>query len=417
MTSSSREILLVSSPEGLITAYDASSGMIVAHFTSSRSPRKGLALVGNNLIAASHVSPDTASGSIHLYNWWSPIAFHHLSVPEPVAPLAATPDGLYLFCGGLSGNIHALMLPSRDLFRSFPAHSKPVTCLTINDDASLLISGGDDGAICIFPILGLLDTACNDTAQFSLYQFDAHLSSVTATSIGTGGSNTTIISCSLDCTCKLWNLAYGTHVRTILFPCMIWGFVMDPTETDFYVGGSDGRIYAGVLKVNRRELLNTDSGVVAWAPENDRAITAVAIANGGVNLVSASEDGTVRIWDTKSGQVIRIFAHERGSISDIAIVKGLRDSRGGHDFGLGGSGVEWGGQGLGFSGREIGRPVRELSHMEEMLSIVVKDRRRAIDRLEAAIGTYQRLLGLILKEAKGGGTDSNNSSKDKAAEM
>ncbi|KAF6153800.1 hypothetical protein GIB67_001033 [Kingdonia uniflora] len=54
-----------------------------------------------------------------------------------------------------------------------------------------------------------------------------------------------------------------------------------------------------------------------------------------------------------------------------------------------------------------------------MLSIVVKDRRRAIDRLEAAIGTYQRLLGLILKEDKGGGTvtDSNNFSNDKAAEI
>ncbi|KAF6153799.1 hypothetical protein GIB67_001032 [Kingdonia uniflora] len=122
--------------------------------------------------------------------------------------------------------------------------------------------------------------------------------------------------------CKLWNLAYGTHVRTILFSCMIWGFVMDSTETNFYAGGSD---------------------------ENDEAITAVAIAYGGVNLVSASEDGDVRIWDTESGQ----------------------------------------------------------------------DRRRAIDRLEAAIGTYQRLLGLILNEAKGGGTvtESNNSSKDKAAKM
>ncbi|KAF6153798.1 hypothetical protein GIB67_001031 [Kingdonia uniflora] len=106
-----------------------------------------------------------------------------------------------------------------------------------------------------------------------------------------------------------------------------------------------------------------------------------------------------------------------GSISDIVIAKGLRDNRGGHGFRLGCSGVQCGGQGLGFSGREIGRPVRELSHMEEMLSIMVKDRRRAIDRLEAAIGTYQRPLGLLLKEAKGRGTDSNNSSKDKAAEM
>lgn len=40
--------------------------------------------------------------------------------------------------------------------------------------------------------------------------------------------------------------------------------------------------------------------------------------------------------------------------------------------------------------------------MEEFLGAVEKDKKRAIHVLEGAIGTYEKLLTLLLKEAKGG---------------
>lgn len=141
MSSSPHELILTTSFEGPITAYDASSGASVARFTGSRSPRRGLALVGKAFIAASHISPITASGSIHLYNWWSPTAFHKLPVPEPVAPLTATSDGSFLFAGGLSGCVYALSVPSGDILGSLHVHTKSVSCLGISEDGSLLVSG------------------------------------------------------------------------------------------------------------------------------------------------------------------------------------------------------------------------------------------------------------------------------------
>ena len=109
--SSSHPIVLTSSPDGPIIAFDAASGVPLCHFSGSRSPCHGLALVGKSFIAASHISQETASGSIHLYNWWSSTALHNFLVPEPVVPLAVSPDGLYLFAGGLSGFIYALSVP------------------------------------------------------------------------------------------------------------------------------------------------------------------------------------------------------------------------------------------------------------------------------------------------------------------
>lgn len=79
--------LLMNLTAPLITAYDFFSGTTVARFSSSRSPCHGLVLAGKAYIDASHISSVTSSGSIHLYNWWSSTAFHHLPVSEPVAPL------------------------------------------------------------------------------------------------------------------------------------------------------------------------------------------------------------------------------------------------------------------------------------------------------------------------------------------
>ncbi|KAG9448589.1 hypothetical protein H6P81_008554 [Aristolochia fimbriata] len=398
MASTSREIILAGSPEGPITAYDAFTGTILAQFSGVRSLPKGITIVGQSFIAASHISAATASGSICLYNWWSSAAFHHIHTPEPVAPLAASSDGSYLFSGGLSGHIHALSIPSGDLLRSLPAHHKPVSCLAINDDSSLLISGGDDGSITVFPILQMLDTSSSsDSVQFlPLYQIQAHNSSVTSVTSGTGGCNSTIISSSLDCTCKFWSLAHGSHLRTVQFPTVIWCVAVDVTESEFYAGGADGRVYMGIMKVGRRQVATDAMGVVAWSPEHGGAVLALSVANQGLNLVSASEDGSIRIWDVGTGSVVRGFGQERGSIIDLVVTKGLTSRVLGNDSVMLRDGSS------SFSSKEIQRPVKEIEEMQEWLNVVVKDRRGAIDTLELAIGTYERLLGLFVNQAKGG---------------
>jgi pre-rRNA-processing protein IPI3 len=62
------------------------------------------------------------------------------------------------------------------------------------------------------------------------------------------------------------------------------------------------------------------------------------------------------------------------------------------------------------SGKEFTRSVKDTVEIEDVLSVAAKDRSKAIDMLESAIGVYERLLELILKEAKGG--TSRNSHED-----
>ncbi|KAJ4843096.1 hypothetical protein Tsubulata_031193 [Turnera subulata] len=416
-SSSSHEIILTSSPHGAITAYDTTSGTVLARFTGSLSPRHGLVLAGKAYIAASHICPDTASASIHLYNWWSSTAFHHLPVPEPVAPLAATPDGSFLFAGGLSGEVYALAIPSGNISSSFRAHTAPVSCLRISNDCSLLISGGDDGVIAVMPILQLVDASscCKDknSSNLLLHSFAAHNGPVTDIVCFKGFCHSNIISCSTDCTCRFWDLFSGTKLWAITFPCPISSIILDPTDEEFYAAGSDGLIYKALLKIGSREEARRASELTAtWSHQKHGAgILSMVLVNKAKNLVSASEDGSIYVWETDRGQVIMVIGNNLESISDLLVAKGMM---GDHVKGPGVKGeVKAGcGESVGVSCQQISRLAEDLTAHEDVLAVAARDRSRAIDMLESAIGVYEKLLELIVKEAKGSSSKNCENKKD-----
>lgn len=43
-----------------------------------------------------------------------------------------------------------------------------------------------------------------------------------------------------------------------------------------------------------------------------KAVTCLAYSRDGISLLSGSEDGTIRVWSTKSRHVLRVFKHAKG---------------------------------------------------------------------------------------------------------
>lgn len=172
------------------------------------------------------------------------------------------------------------------------------------------------------------------------------------------------------------------------FPCSISGVALHPSETEFYAAGSDGFVYKG----GRR------NGVAKWAQKHDGAIMSLMTMNGGRDLVSAAEDGSLWVREAKTGHVIMAVKNETESISDMVVAKGIGNGKGkGVDNELVGNL-----RSVGLCGRELSLGVKETLEMGDILSVTAKDRRRAIEMLESAIKVYERLLELILKEAKQG---------------
>ncbi|KAA0059059.1 protein ROOT INITIATION DEFECTIVE 3-like [Cucumis melo var. makuwa] len=429
MPSSPQEVVLASSPDGPIVAYDASTGTPLANFNSSRSPRRGITRAGKSFIAVSHICPVTASGSIHIYNWWTSSAFQCLTVPEPVAPLTATPDGFYLFAGGLSGYIHILSLPSGDVLNSLPAHKKPVSCLKLSADGSLLISGGDDGTIVVMPIFQLVQAKPRENAtEHILHQFLAHTDSVTSIYSGMGISSTKIVSCSLDARCKFWSLLSGTILHTVVFPCAIFSVVLEPSEIEFFAAGSDGLVYKGSLRHNNKHRRGTDYDLIPqisndlvykrslrhknkhltgtsfelipWSPKHEAAVVSIVIVNEGKHLISAAEDGSIWVWEVKKGQVIMALENEMGSISDLVMAterahgkeQCVRTDRHGREIKIS--------ERFRLPIKMLGLSIKETVDMQGELAAAGSDVRRAIEMLESAIAVYEKMLELILKEAE-----------------
>lgn len=248
-----------------------------------------------------------------------------------------------------------------------------------------------------------------------MHKLAAHSGAVTDIISGKELCNSQIISCSLDCTCKFWSLLRGTHLRTVVFPSTILGLVLNPSESEFYAAGSDGSVYKGSIKVGSRRIPSSkvQDHELVIAQNHNGAIVSLAMVNSGRNLVSASEDGGVYIQKIDDGQVVLALGNEFGSsISDLVVATGIGCGKDivGSRLGSG----EFDGVRIGLSGRQVmmsSSPVKERVEMEDVLALAEKDRSRAIDLLESAIAMYERLLELILKEAKG--TSSREVAKER----
>ena len=69
--------------------------------------------------------------------------------------------------------------------------------------------------------------------------------------------------------------------------------------------------------------------VGVWeAEEQTVAVMSVAMVKGNKNLVSASEEGIIRIWEAERGSVAEVFGHERGgTVSDLLVANVFGTSR------------------------------------------------------------------------------------------
>lgn len=192
-------------------------------------------------------------------------------------------------------------------------------------------------------------------------------------------------------------------LRTISFPCATLAVTMDPIESVFYVAGSDGHIYRGTLMKQGNQLMTWN--VMNHHGRQRQIVTSMATISWGKTLITASEDGKVCSWDIKNGEfTTTVLDQQPGRITHLLIARKLLVAE--VDIArMNKNIVCCRKMEVGFSEKELYRPIKGLMKIEEELSDAVKDRRRAIETLELAIAAYEKLLKLILKEAKSGSSN------------
>ncbi|ERN09007.1 protein ROOT INITIATION DEFECTIVE 3 [Amborella trichopoda] len=424
MTSPHCEIIFVSYPSSnSIFAFDLASGSLLAHLSGCPSPHFLIPLAGKSPLQAGKpllvAASSTETTHIFVWSWSSPAPSFSFPTPEPVLSMAATCDGQYLFSGGFSGQIHSFS--TGKLLRSFFAHRSPVTHLVVSDDDSLLVSAAKDGSVSVWPLIRVLDFSCDSTAfpgQFATLSggpngdpgcfptrfggFPARMSAVSGLSVGPGALAVTSWA---DGTCATWSMMDASCVHLFVLPCTTMCLAVDPIGNMFYAGGPQGRVYAAPFMCHPAKVAAAagpiraeDVSLVVAGSVHDCDVAALAVGPRR-NLVCRSRDGNLRVLDLGNGDILLEVGPVMGPVADVAVasnsgqfssaLKQFPDSE----------------EGFTSDTRRFSRDVVE---MEEWLKVVEDDRRRGLDCLERAIGTYERILNLFLKEASSSSSSSSS---------
>ncbi|XP_038978467.1 protein ROOT INITIATION DEFECTIVE 3-like [Phoenix dactylifera] len=120
---------------------------------------------------------------------------------------------------------------------------------------------------------------------------------------------------------QIWSLSEGKLLRSITFPSIVDAIAMDRGEHAFYAGGRDGKIYIAALNAESNPNGIYGMFIIGSLYDHSKAITCLALSTDGGMLVSGSEDGTIRVWDTKSQHVTRILKHAKGPVNNVLIIR------------------------------------------------------------------------------------------------
>ena len=290
--------------------------------------------------------------------------------------LAFSVDGRTLACGDLDGNIVLWDLETRSLKSTFAGNGRPVKALMFTEEDTKLAYAigwggprwGNDGAAGLWnltddthdPIVTALDQTKEelhvafspdgrflaaasasvywgkkkgipaiqlwdvDTVQLS-FTVEKQTQNIETLTFSPNGK--ILASAEGSSEIRLWDVESGTLLGTLKAATSSKVLAFSPDSRLLAIGGSEGmvqlwNIHAGSTPSILRRVWNT---ALVHRPirtfegyAGNTELKAIAFSPDGKKIVSANSDGTIRLWETDSGNQQFILAQNSGSISALA---------------------------------------------------------------------------------------------------
>jgi WD40 repeat protein len=170
----------------------------------------------------------------------------------------------------------------------------PVTNASISPDGRHVVAGGTDGTIRIWSVpSGMLEATLRGHTRRSYAQFLP--------------DDSQVLSVSDDRTARVWNVASGQqqHVFRDHGEHAVYAAAADHDGRQVASAGADGRIVVRRLKGGPTVVLNGDH----------EAVNGVSFSPNDQWLLSAGQDGTIRIWDARRAyRPVRVLRGHSGAV-------------------------------------------------------------------------------------------------------
>lgn len=270
-----------------------------------------------------------------------------------VSAAAFSPDGNFIVSGGSDHDLRGWNAHSGESVGALPGHTGQVNAIAFSPDGRFVVSGGSDRSVrlwslphgepsgilqhpgwvltvAVSPGNGLIASGCTDT-KIRLWNRDAeveeraingHSNWVTTVTFSADGQ--TLASGSSDETVRLWNLETLETIRVLKHPGRVFSVVADPGFLRLFSGCEDGSL----------RIWDTRNGEMTRViAAHSGAVLSVALSLDGRLLLSGGEDGKVRVWNPKTGVQLDVLP---GSGSGVRTVAARPD---GESFASGGEGI------------------------------------------------------------------------------
>jgi WD40 repeat protein len=223
-----------------------------------------------------------------------------------VEAVVVTSEGCRAISASADRTLRVWDLETGQMLRMLQGHMASVTAVAVTPDGRHAVSASEDRTLRVW------DLETGETSK----TIQAHVRSVTAVAVGFDGR---VVSASTDRTLCVWDLA-------------------GQTEPSFE--GHTGSINVVATQPDgRRAISASDDGTLrVWDSETGRtlrtleghtgSVDAVAIHPDGRRAISGSRDATLRVWDLETGKTLRTLEGQRGYSHSIEAWAKQLDLRG-----------------------------------------------------------------------------------------
>ncbi|RKP26065.1 WD40-repeat-containing domain protein [Syncephalis pseudoplumigaleata] len=274
-------------------------------------------------IAFSHDGLYLATGGMDgKVNVWQVGDAAHIATldgPDEVEWIDWHPKGHILLAGARDTTLWMWQLPSGRCMHVFAGHSGAVTCGQFTPDGKWVVSGAEDGTLILWdPKTAAAVTRISGSE-------DARFHSGMVTALAVNADSTVVATTSDDQTVKLVHLHTGQILGSLENNSEAIESVAFNDNMPLVAAGSlDGTVNLWDITTYRlRHTLQHDDAVirVRWVP-------------GTTWLVTCSADGSVRLWDGLTGQLLKQWLGHQETILDFAVSCDKRTLVSGGDDGV-----------------------------------------------------------------------------------
>ncbi|MGE3316507.1 MAG: hypothetical protein AB7O26_15435, partial [Planctomycetaceae bacterium] len=298
--------LLTAGDDMLVQLWDGNRGLPLETFTGHSTPVVAGGFAGATIVSTSAdqklIAWDT-NPAWTLVGQLGPKAEAPLDLaPSPfigrVLALDFSDDGKLLATGGgdpsRSGELFVWDVETRAVVKEFKdAHSDTILGVDFSRDGKHLLTGAADKFVKVFDV----------AAGKHVRSFEGHTHHVL--DVSWKGDGSTIASAGADNQIKIWNVETGEQARTIA------GYAKQVTAIQFMGVGENTVSCSGDATVRFHK--SSDGANYRNFPGSADYVYAAAASRDESVVIAGGEDGTLRVWNGATGEVLQSFAPPKPS--------------------------------------------------------------------------------------------------------